>query len=106
MGERVVGGHAVGWVDGETALYEVSCGVGDAAPVFDGGEGVVGDEDGLHFFKVAVAVEGGVTAEEEIGYYADGPDVAVGEKGDKSVMLFTGGHFPKMWWKCRCRYIL
>lgn len=76
MGEGVVGGHAGGGVDGEAALDEVPGGVGDAAPVFDRGEGVVGDEDGLHFFEVTVAVEGGVAAEEEVGDDADGPDVA------------------------------
>lgn len=46
--------------------------------VFEGGEAVVGDEDGLHFFEVGVPVEGGVAAEEEVGYYAYGPDVAGG----------------------------
>jgi len=30
----------------------------------------------LHFFEVGVAVERGVAAEEEVSYYADGPDVA------------------------------
>lgn len=93
MGEGVVGGHAVGGVDGEATLDEVSSGVGDAAPVFDGGEGVVGDEDGLHFFEVAVAVEGGVAAEEEVGDYADGPDVA----GSVSVGLSSGRRFGKGW---------
>ena len=79
MGEGVVGGHAGGGIDGEAAFYKVPRGEGDATPVLDGGEGVVGDEDGLHFFEVAVVVEGGVAAEEEVGYYADCPDVAVGE---------------------------
>ena len=55
---------------------EVSCGGGDVAPVFEGGEGVVGGADCLHFFEVAVAVEGGVAAEEEVGYDAGCPDVA------------------------------
>jgi len=35
----------------------------------------------LHFFQVRVPVEGRVAAEEEVGYYADGPDVAVGHGG-------------------------
>ena len=74
--EGFVGGHARGGVDGEAALDELPRRGGDAAPVFEGREGVVGDEDGLHFFEVGVPVEGRVTAEEEIGYHADGPDVA------------------------------
>ena len=73
-------GHAFRGVDGEAAFYEFPRGEGDGAPVFEGGEGVVGYEDGLHFFEVGVAVEGGVAAEEEVGYYADGPDVAVGDQ--------------------------
>ena len=62
-------------VDGETAFDEFAGGEGDGAPVFEGREGVVGYEDGLHFFEVRVPVKGGVAAEEEVGYYADGPDV-------------------------------
>ena len=69
-------GHALCGVDGEAAFDEFAGGEGDGAPVFEGGEAVVGDEDGLHFFEVGVPVEGGVAAEEEVGYYADGPDVA------------------------------
>ncbi len=64
-------------VDGEAAFDEVAGGEGNAAPVFEGREGVVCDEDCLHFFEVGVPVEGGVTAEEEVGYYSDGPDVTI-----------------------------
>lgn len=71
-------GHAFGGVDGEAAFYEFARGEGDGAPVFERGEAVVGDEDGLHFFQVRVSVEGGVAAEEEVCYYAYGPDVAGG----------------------------
>ena len=74
--EGLVGGEALGGVDGEAALDELAGGERDAAPVFERREGVVGDQDGLHFFQVGVPVEGGVAAEEEVGYYADGPDVA------------------------------
>lgn len=77
VGEGLVGGHAGVRVDGQAAFDEVAGGEGDAAPVFEGREGVVGDEDGLHFFEVGVPVEGGVAAEEEVGYHAYGPDVAV-----------------------------
>ena len=70
--------HALIWVDGETATDEVACGFGDVAPVLDWCEGVVGGEDGLHFFEVGVSVEGRVAAEEEVCDYADGPDVAMG----------------------------
>ena len=76
VGEGLVGGHAGVRVDGQAAFDEVAGGEGDAAPVFERGEGVVGDEDGLHFFEVGVPVEGGVAAEEEVGYHAYGPDVA------------------------------
>lgn len=63
-------------VDGKAALDEFAGGRADVLPVFCGGEGVVGYEDGLHFFEVRIAVEGGVAAEEEVGYYANGPEVA------------------------------
>lgn len=76
VAERFVGCHALVAVDGETSLDELSCGQGHAPPVFERGEGVVGDEDGLHLFKVAVTVEGGVAAEKEVGYYAYGPDIS------------------------------
>lgn len=74
--ERLVRGHARGGVDGQAALDELSGGERDAAPVSERREGVVGDEDGLHFFEVGVSVEGRVAAKQEVGYYADGPDVA------------------------------
>ena len=64
-------------VDGEAAFYEIPRGERDAAPVFERGETVVCDEDGLHFFEVGVAVERGVAAEEKVGYDAYGPNVAV-----------------------------
>ncbi|KAL9609046.1 MAG: hypothetical protein Q9167_006167 [Letrouitia subvulpina] len=75
--EGLVRGHALRRVDGEAALDELAGGEGDAAPVLERGEGVVGDEDGLHLLEVAVPVERGVAAEEEVGDDANGPDVAV-----------------------------
>lgn len=81
VAEGLVGRHAGARVNGQAAADEVARREGDAAPVFEGREGVVGDEDGLHFFQVRVPVEGRVAAEEEVGYYADGPDVAVGHGG-------------------------
>lgn len=77
--EGTVGGHALLGVDGQAALDELAGRVADPAPVLERGEGVVGDENGLHFFEVRFAVEGRVAAEEKVGYYADGPDVAVGQ---------------------------
>lgn len=74
--EGLVGGHALRRVDGQAALDELAGRQRDAAPVLERGEGVVGDEDRLHLLEVAVAVEGGVAAEEEVGDDADGPDVA------------------------------
>ena len=70
-------GHALIGIDRETATDEVAGEFGDVAPVLDRCEGIVGAEDGLHFFEVGVAVEGSIAAEEEVSYYADGPDVAV-----------------------------
>ncbi|KAL8766693.1 MAG: hypothetical protein Q9194_006196, partial [Teloschistes cf. exilis] len=43
MREGLVGCHADLGIDGEAAFDEVASGEGDTAPVFDGGEGVVGD---------------------------------------------------------------
>ena len=93
-------GHAGLGVDGEAAFYEFARGEGDGAPVFEGGEGVVCDEDGLHFFEVGVAVEGGVAAEEEVSYYAYGPDVAVlGGKGVSNRFLVFEGLEGMIWVK-------
>lgn len=74
--EGFVRRHAGVGVDGEAALDEFARGEGDAAPVFQGREGVVGDEDGLHFFQVGVPVEGGVAAEEEVCDDTDRPYVS------------------------------
>ena len=76
-----MGGHAGARVGGEAALDELPRGEGDGTPVFERGEGVVGHEDGLHFLEVGFAIEGGVAAEEEVSYYADGPDVAAVVRG-------------------------
>ena len=76
-----MGGEACGGIDGQAAVDEVPRGKGDAAPVFGGREGVIGNKDGLHFFKVGVPVERGVAAEEEVRDYANGPDIAVRGKG-------------------------
>lgn len=62
MLQGFVGGHALLRIDCETAVDEVAGLLRDTAPVFEGCEGVVGGEDGLHFFQVGVAVERGVPA--------------------------------------------
>ena len=82
-------GHALAGIDGETLFDEVASRFGDITPVFDGREGVIGGEDGLHFFQVGVPVEGGVATEEEVGYHADGPDIT----GEALVDIGAG-----MWW--------
>ena len=76
MLQSFMGGQALLGVNCEAAFYEFTRGEGDEAPVFEGREGVVGYEDGLHFFEVGVTVEGGVSAKEEVRYYAYCPDVA------------------------------
>ena len=96
-------GHAFGGVDGEAAFYEFARGEGDGAPVFERGEAVVGDEDGLHFFEVRVSVEGGVAAEEEVCYYAYGPDVAGGitsVSGGCSKLLVLKREYPYTGFPC------
>jgi hypothetical protein len=70
-----VGGHALSRVDGQAALDELTSLNTDTAPVLDRGEAVVCDQNGLHFFQIAVAIEGCVSAEQEVGYHADRPDV-------------------------------
>lgn len=75
MLQGFVGCHAAVWVGGQAVFDELARGLRDVAPVFEGREGVVCDEDGLHLFKVRVAVEGGVAAQEEVGYDANGPDI-------------------------------
>ncbi len=78
VGEGLMRGHPLLGVNRQALLDELARGQGDAAPVFEGREGVVGDEDGLHFLEVGVAVKGRVAAEEEVGDHADCPDVAGG----------------------------
>lgn len=75
--ESFVRGHARRWIDGETAADELAGSQRDTAPVFKGGEGVVGNQDSLHFFKVRVTIKGRVTAEKEVGDDANSPDVTV-----------------------------
>ena len=69
--------HACVGVDGEAAFDEFARREGHATPVFEGGEGVVGHEDSLHFFEVGVSIERRVAAEKEVSYHTNGPDVAV-----------------------------
>lgn len=76
VGERIVGRHAGIGVDGQAPLDKLAGGERDAAPVFERSEAVIGDKDGLHFFEVRVSVEGGVSAEKEVGDDADRPDIA------------------------------
>lgn len=63
------------WVDGQAASNEITSGFGYGAPVFCRLELVVAPDDGFHFLLLGVAVEGSVTAEEEVGNDAHGPDV-------------------------------
>ena len=75
--EGGMGGHASGGVDGQAALNEVAGVEGDAAPVFEGREGVVRYQDSLHLFEVRVPVERGIATQEEIGDDADCPYIAL-----------------------------
>jgi hypothetical protein len=72
-----VGGHARRWIDGQTAADELAGSQRDAAPVFKGSEGVVGNQDSLHFFKVRVTIKGRVAAKKEVGDDANSPYVTV-----------------------------
>lgn len=94
-----MGRHAFRRVDGQAALDEGSSRQRNTAPVLERCEGVVGDEDGLHFFEVAVSVEGRVAAEEEVGDDADGPNIAVRvlagtEYGERVIHAYTGLPWP------------
>lgn len=116
MGQRFVRRHSLLGVDGEAAFNEFAGGEGDGAPVFEGGEGVVGDEDCLHFFEVGVSVKGCVAAEEEVGYDAYRPDVSMSPVrdgrvdwcGERSVHRLAvprlledlGGHVPRRTARC------
>ena len=81
--EGFVGGHALIGVDGETAFDEFACRGGDAAPVFEWGEGVVCHQDCLHLFEVGVAVKWGVAAKEEVCYYAYGPYISTSKRASR-----------------------
>ena len=79
MRQSFVRSHTRCWIDGQTAANELASSQRDAAPVFERCEGVVSNEDSLHFFKVRVAIERSVTAEEEVGDNTNGPDITVHE---------------------------
>lgn len=79
VGEGLVRRHAGVDVDGETAFDKFAGRLRHPAPVFKRGKGIVGDEDGLHFFEVGVPVERRVTAKEKVRYHADSPDIAAGK---------------------------
>ena len=68
--------HALLRIDCQATFNEFAGGEGDRTPIFERSEGIVGDQDGLHFFEIGVPVKGGVAAEEEVGYYAYCPDVS------------------------------
>src|SRR5690349_1152637 len=71
MREGLVGSRARGRIDSEAARDEVPRGIRHAAPERRGLKAVVSYEDGLHLLEVRVAVEGGVSAEQEVRDDAD-----------------------------------
>lgn len=83
--------HASVGVDGQAALDKLTGRKRDAAPVFEGSEAVIGDKDGLHFFKVRVSIERGVSAEKEVGDDADRPDIAKRQAGSLTLGGFLLG---------------
>ena len=76
MLESFMGGHSSLGLDGQAAFDEVSSGRRDTMPVLGWGERIICCKDGLHLFQVGVAIKGGVTAQQEIGDYADGPYIS------------------------------
>ena len=86
-----MGGHAGVGVDGQATLNELACRERDAAPIFERSKAVIGDKNSLHFFEVRVSVEGGVSAEKEVGDDADRPDIAKRQAAQFNVRGITPG---------------
>ena len=75
MIQHILGGGPFGGVDSETALDKVLSGLGDILPILNGLKLVVASDDSFRLLGLRVLVERCVTAEEEIGDDAHGPDV-------------------------------
>ena len=73
--QHISGGGPFSGVDGETARDEVPGGAGDTLPILHGLELVVTSNDSLRLFGLRVPIERRITAKEEIGNNAHGPDV-------------------------------
>ena len=80
MLKSFVGGHSALGVNSKAAFDELASSIRYVAPVFKGSEGVICNENGLHFLKVGVPVEGGIAAEKEVGYDTDGPDITTTQR--------------------------
>jgi hypothetical protein len=78
-------GHAMHGVDGQASLDEIAGVLGDAAPEFNRGEGIIGDENGLHFFEVGISVKGWVATEKKVGDDTYRPDVTADTRRSGSV---------------------
>lgn len=91
-----MGRHAGVGIDGQTAFDELARGEGDAPPVFERSETVISNKDGLHFFEIRVTVEGGVSAEKEVGDDADRPDIAKRQAEEFNFEEISPGEGEKM----------
>ena len=75
MLQHILGAGPFGGVDGETAPDELLGRLGDILPILSGLKFVVTSNDGLRLLVLRVPIERCITAEEEIGNNAHGPDV-------------------------------
>ena len=75
MLERLFRSRPLGRIDREARRNEAAGGVRDVAPVLLGLEGVVARDDRLHLLLLRVAVEGGVSREQEVNNDAHCPDI-------------------------------
>ena len=75
MLQHLLGGGPFGGVDCKTTLDEVLGRLGDILPILDGFKLVVTSDDSLCLLGLRVPVERRITAEEEIGNDAHGPDI-------------------------------
>lgn len=109
--ERLLGSQPFGRVNGEELIDEIFGRLRDVFPVLGGLESVICIDDGLHLFHGGIAIERGISAEEEVCNDTNGPHIdgftvtsllkdlrshvsrctaGGGENGDLFVIHYTG----------------
>jgi hypothetical protein len=76
MPQRLMRGHTPPRIDRQTLTYKVSSCLRNAPPTFFGNKVIVRRKRCLNFFDKSLSVERIIATEDEVRYYANGPDIA------------------------------